>query len=48
METDGDDPATKIVLFNSNQLLDFTTGDVILPTRVTCYCRHHDEKVGFW
>jgi hypothetical protein len=38
----------KIVLFNCNQLVDFTSGGTILPTRITCYCRHHNEKVGFW
>lgn len=37
----------KIVLFNCNQLLDFTSGGTILPTRITCYCRHHTEKKGF-
>ncbi|KAI9592982.1 hypothetical protein BDF19DRAFT_424941 [Syncephalis fuscata] len=38
---------TKIVLFNCNQDLDFTSGGTILPTRITCYCRHHMEKKGF-
>ncbi|RKP25426.1 hypothetical protein SYNPS1DRAFT_28845 [Syncephalis pseudoplumigaleata] len=39
---------SKIVLFNCNQELDFTSGGTILPTRITCYCRHHTEKKGFW
>ncbi|KAK9763955.1 SPT3 Dosage dependent suppressor of Ty-induced promoter mutations-like protein [Basidiobolus ranarum] len=37
----------KILLFNCNELVDFSSGDTILPTRITCYCRHHNEKVGF-
>ncbi|CAH1756159.1 4067_t:CDS:10 [Entrophospora sp. SA101] len=37
----------KILLFNCNQIVDFNSGDIILPTRITCYCRHHNEKVGF-
>ncbi|CAJ0833767.1 11437_t:CDS:10 [Entrophospora sp. SA101] len=37
----------KILLFNCNEIVDFNSGDIILPTRITCYCRHHNEKVGF-
>ncbi|KAI8334517.1 hypothetical protein EDC96DRAFT_15565 [Choanephora cucurbitarum] len=37
----------RILLFNCNTLVDFSSGDAILPSRITCYCRHHDEKVGF-
>ncbi|KAK9767332.1 SPT3 Dosage dependent suppressor of Ty-induced promoter mutations-like protein [Basidiobolus ranarum] len=37
----------KILLFNCNELVDFSSGDTILPARITCYCRHHNEKVGF-
>ncbi|KAJ2878167.1 SPT3 Dosage dependent suppressor of Ty-induced promoter mutations-like protein, partial [Coemansia asiatica] len=37
----------RIVIFNCNDLLDFSKGEVVLPTRITCYCRHHNEKVGF-
>ncbi|KAK9685756.1 SPT3 Dosage dependent suppressor of Ty-induced promoter mutations-like protein [Basidiobolus ranarum] len=37
----------KILLFNCNELVDFGSGDTILPARITCYCRHHNEKVGF-
>ena len=28
-------------------MLDFSTGSIVLPLRITCYCRHHREKVGF-
>ncbi|KAJ2213798.1 SPT3 Dosage dependent suppressor of Ty-induced promoter mutations-like protein [Coemansia sp. RSA 487] len=38
----------RIVIFNCNDLLDFSKGEVVLPTRITCYCRHHGEKVGFY
>ncbi|KAI7864623.1 hypothetical protein BDF14DRAFT_1884209 [Spinellus fusiger] len=37
----------KILLFNCGETVDFMSGEATLPTRVTCYCRHHNEKVGF-
>ncbi|KAJ3214135.1 SPT3 Dosage dependent suppressor of Ty-induced promoter mutations-like protein [Dinochytrium kinnereticum] len=37
----------KILLFNCASFVDFSSGDTILPTRITCYCRHHNEKLGF-
>ncbi|KAG9122522.1 SPT3 Dosage dependent suppressor of Ty-induced promoter mutations-like protein [Ceratobasidium sp. 392] len=37
----------KIVLYNCADVLDFKSGTVDLPVRLTCYCRHHSEKVGF-
>ncbi|KAI0236003.1 SPT3 Dosage dependent suppressor of Ty-induced promoter mutations-like protein [Massospora cicadina] len=37
----------KVVVFNCSKLLSFYCGNVILPTRITCYCRHHQENVGF-
>ncbi|QRV82724.1 ankyrin repeats [Ceratobasidium sp. AG-Ba] len=37
----------KIVLYNCSDVLEFKTGTVDLPVRLTCYCRHHSEKVGF-
>ncbi|KAJ3336076.1 hypothetical protein HDU93_003700 [Gonapodya sp. JEL0774] len=40
-------PTRRILLFNANEYVDFSGGGAILPTRVTCYCRHWDEKVGF-
>lgn len=42
---DGD--GTGIVVFNCPEINDFSEGRVVLPVRVTCYCRHHREKVGF-
>ncbi|KAJ3355578.1 SPT3 Dosage dependent suppressor of Ty-induced promoter mutations-like protein [Entophlyctis luteolus] len=44
--SNGSDSA-KIVLFNCGSYVDFSSGDTILPTRITCYCRHHNEKIGF-
>ncbi|KAF7968918.1 hypothetical protein HWV62_28852 [Athelia sp. TMB] len=38
---------TSIIQFNCPEVLDFTTGSVVLPLRITCYCRHHREKTGF-
>lgn len=38
----------KVLLFNCPHMVDFSSGDTILPTRITCYCRHHGEKLGFW
>ncbi|KAI8342023.1 hypothetical protein BC941DRAFT_485939 [Chlamydoabsidia padenii] len=37
----------RILLFNCSPMVNFSSGDTILPTRITCYCRHHNEKVGF-
>jgi len=28
-------------------VLDFSSGSAVLPVRITCYCRHHREKIGF-
>ncbi|KAF7793881.1 hypothetical protein EIP86_005003 [Pleurotus ostreatoroseus] len=38
---------SKLIQFNCPEVLDFTGGTVILPLRITCYCRHHREKTGF-
>jgi hypothetical protein len=38
---------SSIIQFNCAEVLDFSTGSVVLPLRITCYCRHHREKVGF-
>lgn len=35
------------MLFNCGKYLDFQNGEVVVPTRITCYCRHHKEKYGF-
>lgn len=35
------------VLFNCGDYVDFHNGEAVLSTRITCYCRHHREKVGF-
>ncbi|KAI9312677.1 hypothetical protein BX666DRAFT_1985507 [Dichotomocladium elegans] len=37
----------RILLFNCGPVVNFSSGDAILPTRIACYCRHHNEKVGF-
>ncbi|KAG9018680.1 SPT3 Dosage dependent suppressor of Ty-induced promoter mutations-like protein [Tulasnella sp. 427] len=42
-----EDDGSRIVLFNCPDLMEFNTGRASLPVRVTCYCRHHREKVGF-
>ena len=36
-----------IVVFNCAEYQCFRDGRVVLPLRVTCYSRHHNEKVGF-
>jgi hypothetical protein len=52
-EEDGSSLAQKgedtsnIIQFNCPDVLDFTEGSTVLPLRITCYCRHHREKVGF-
>ncbi|KAJ3065110.1 SPT3 Dosage dependent suppressor of Ty-induced promoter mutations-like protein [Podochytrium sp. JEL0797] len=47
MASTPDNDSGKIVLFNCGSYVDFSSGDTILPTRITCYCRHHNEKTGF-
>lgn len=42
-----EDEKRKIVVFNCGQYVSFESGEVTLPTRITCYCRHHREKKGF-
>lgn len=42
-----EDDGSRIVLFNCPDLMEFNTGRASLPVRVTCYCRHHREKIGF-
>ncbi|KAF9193435.1 SPT3 Dosage dependent suppressor of Ty-induced promoter mutations-like protein [Haplosporangium sp. Z 767] len=37
----------RIMVFSSTEYVDISTGQCLLPTRITCYCRHHNEKVGF-
>lgn len=37
----------KLLQIYCNPILDFSHGEVIIPSRITCYCRHHDEKEGF-
>ncbi len=34
----------RVVLFNCGDFVDFEEGEAVLPTRITCYCRHHKEK----
>lgn len=41
------DEEKKILVFNCPELLGMSNGEVTIPTRVTCYCRHHKEKDGF-
>ncbi|TFK54501.1 hypothetical protein OE88DRAFT_1655200 [Heliocybe sulcata] len=38
---------SSIIQFNCPEVIDFSHGTAILPMRITCYCRHHREKVGF-
>ncbi|EGO00107.1 hypothetical protein SERLA73DRAFT_107088 [Serpula lacrymans var. lacrymans S7.3] len=38
---------TSIIQFNCPEVLDFASGSAVLPVRITCYCRHHREKIGF-
>ncbi|KAF9207767.1 hypothetical protein BGZ49_010589 [Haplosporangium sp. Z 27] len=38
---------SRIMVFSSTEYVDLSSGQCLLPTRITCYCRHHNEKVGF-
>ncbi|KAG1471308.1 hypothetical protein G6F56_002199 [Rhizopus delemar] len=46
-EQNAEKEKNRILLFNCNSLLNFSSSEITLPTRITCYCRHHNEKVGF-
>jgi hypothetical protein len=37
----------KVVVFNAHEFVEFGSGECVVPTRITCYCRHHKEKKGF-
>lgn len=37
----------RVVVFNCGDFVNFEEGACVLPTRITCYCRHHREKSGF-
>ncbi|WFC98318.1 hypothetical protein MYAM1_001044 [Malassezia yamatoensis] len=43
----GEEERKHAVLFNCGDYIDFHDGEAIISTRITCYCRHHREKVGF-
>lgn len=45
--SEGELARRKVILFNCGQYLEFHNGEVIMPTRITCYCRHHKERYGF-
>ncbi|GAA5940528.1 uncharacterized protein JCM15063_002363 [Sporobolomyces koalae] len=47
VDKDEEEEKRKVVVFNSPEYVEFGTGECVLPTRVTCYCRHHKEKKGF-
>ncbi|WFC93863.1 hypothetical protein MBRA1_000488 [Malassezia brasiliensis] len=47
MERMGEEERKHAVLFNCGDYIDFHDGEAIISTRITCYCRHHREKVGF-
>eukprot|EP00003_Mantamonas_plastica_P033864 TRINITY_DN996_c0_g1_i1.p1 TRINITY_DN996_c0_g1~~TRINITY_DN996_c0_g1_i1.p1 ORF type:complete len:1177 (-),score=425.73 TRINITY_DN996_c0_g1_i1:3286-6816(-) len=31
----------------ADDYVDFSSGEIIIPMRMTCYCRHHNETTGF-
>ena len=37
----------RIISFYCPLLMDFSEGEVNVPFRITCYCRHHEEREGF-
>ena len=43
----GLDDADRILVFRCTPIVDLANGEVVLPARITCYCRHHHEKTGF-
>ncbi|KTW30241.1 hypothetical protein T552_00718 [Pneumocystis carinii B80] len=41
------DEEKKIILFNYPEIFRFKDNYINIPTRITCYCRHHRENIGF-
>ncbi|QSL64678.1 hypothetical protein MERGE_001980 [Pneumocystis wakefieldiae] len=41
------DEEKKIILFNYPEIFRFKDNYINIPTRITCYCRHHKENIGF-
>ncbi|KAI9280447.1 hypothetical protein BY458DRAFT_553324 [Sporodiniella umbellata] len=37
----------RILLLSCDPVVDFSSCQLLLPTRITCYCRHHNERIGF-
>lgn len=44
---DEEEERRKVVIFNCAEYVEFGAGETVLPTRITCYCRHHKERKGF-
>ncbi|SCV73944.1 BQ2448_6374 [Microbotryum intermedium] len=44
---DPEEEKQKVVVFNCGEFLEFSGGETVIPTRITCYCRHHKERKGF-
>lgn len=44
---DEEEEKRKVVVFNCSEFVEFGSGETVLPTRITCYCRHHKERKGF-
>ncbi|KAG4301562.1 hypothetical protein PCANB_001740 [Pneumocystis canis] len=42
-----EDEEKKIIVFNHPEISELKNNCINLPTRITCYCRHHKENVGF-
>ncbi|CCJ30756.1 unnamed protein product, partial [Pneumocystis jirovecii] len=42
-----EDEEKKIIVFNHPELSEFKNNCINIPTRITCYCRHHKENIGF-
>ncbi|KAL1741123.1 hypothetical protein HDZ31DRAFT_67241 [Schizophyllum fasciatum] len=47
MDDKTQEDTTSILQFNCADTIEFSNGSVVLPIRITCYCRHHREKTGF-
>ena len=37
----------RTIVFHNPSYVEFINNEALLRARITCYCRHHDEKVGF-
>jgi hypothetical protein len=46
-QNDEETSQERIIIFHNSPYVEFINNEVLLRARLTCYCRHHEEKTGF-